>query len=76
MLIVHGLHIGVATIIELGRSDQPRLEFWEGDLVILSRVPDFVLGRVIYATAIDFRVICRKEGIGKPNRIKYKAAEI
>ena len=56
MLIVHGLHIGVATIIELGRSYQPRLEFWEGDLVILRRVPDFMFGRVIYATAIDFWV--------------------
>ena len=40
--------------MELGRPYQPRLEFWEGNLVILSRVPDFVLGSVIYATAIDF----------------------
>ena len=40
--------------MELGRSYQPRLEFWERDLVILSRVPDFVLGSVIYTTAIDF----------------------
>ena len=59
--------------MELGRSYQPRLEFWEGDLVILSRVPDFVLGSVIYATAIDFRIICRKES---GNRNKYRAADM
>ena len=59
--------------MELGRSYQPRLEFWEGDFVILSCVPDFVFGSVIYATAIDFRVIFRKES---GNRNKYRAADM